>query len=65
MNLLGDDGCIERTRPAERPGFRWRRMRVAGERLGASLYELSPGERTFPYHYELGTTSCSLWSRDV
>ena len=29
-------------------------MRVAGERLGASLYELPPGESTFPYHYELG-----------
>ena len=29
-------------------------MRVAGEHLGASLYELPPGERTFPYHYELG-----------
>jgi uncharacterized cupin superfamily protein len=22
--------------------------------LGASLYELQPGERTFPYHYEYG-----------
>jgi uncharacterized cupin superfamily protein len=54
MNLLGDDGWIERTRPTERPGFRWRRMRVAGEHLGASLYEVPPGESTFPYHYELG-----------
>jgi uncharacterized cupin superfamily protein len=54
MNLLGDDGWIERTTPPERPGFRWRRKRVAGENLGASLYELPPGEKTFPYHYELG-----------
>jgi uncharacterized cupin superfamily protein len=29
-------------------------MRLAGEKLGASLYELEPGQRTFPYHYELG-----------
>ncbi len=29
-------------------------MRVAGEHLGASLYEVPPGESTFPYHYELG-----------
>jgi len=29
-------------------------MRVAGEHLGASLYELPPGQRTWPYHYELG-----------
>ncbi len=54
MNLLGDEGWIERTRPTEKAGFRWRRMRVAGEHLGASMYELPPGEATFPYHYELG-----------
>ncbi len=24
------------------------------QKLGASLYELEPGERTFPYHYEYG-----------
>ena len=29
-------------------------MRVAADHLGASLYELAPGESTFPYHYELG-----------
>jgi uncharacterized cupin superfamily protein len=54
MNLYADDGWIERTHPPEKPGFRWRRMRVAGEHLGASLFELPPGETTFPYHYELG-----------
>jgi mannose-6-phosphate isomerase-like protein (cupin superfamily) len=54
MNLLDDDGWLERTWPPERPGFSWRRKRVAGEHLGASLYELPPGESTFPYHYELG-----------
>lgn len=40
----------------EHPGFSWRAARV-GNRLGAgligaSLYELEPGERTFPYHFE-------------
>jgi uncharacterized cupin superfamily protein len=35
-------------------GFEWRRKRVAGEHLGASLYALPPGQATFPYHYELG-----------
>jgi uncharacterized cupin superfamily protein len=37
-----------------RAGFSWRRARLArqagGERLGASLYELPPGQATFPYH---------------
>jgi uncharacterized cupin superfamily protein len=54
MNLLDDDGWLERTWPPERPGFAWRRKRVAGEHLGAGLFELQPGESTFPYHYELG-----------
>ncbi len=53
-NLLDDDGWLERTWPPDKPGYRWRRKRVAGEHLGASLYELAPGESTFPYHYELG-----------
>jgi uncharacterized cupin superfamily protein len=39
-------------------GFRWRGESVGrkagSERLGASLYELPPGEATFPYHYHLG-----------
>ena len=54
MNLLDDYGWLERTSPPERAGFRWRRKRVTGDKLGASLYELPPGESTFPYHYELG-----------
>jgi len=45
---------MERTWPPDKPGFRWRRKRVAGDHLGASLFELLPGESTFPYHYELG-----------
>ncbi|HUH14668.1 MAG TPA: cupin domain-containing protein, partial [Gaiellaceae bacterium] len=38
----------------DRPGYRWRRKRIAGELLGASLFELPPGEKIAPYHYEDG-----------
>ena len=42
----------------DRPGFSWRRTAVGraigAEKLGASVYELEPGERSFPYHYEYG-----------
>jgi uncharacterized cupin superfamily protein len=41
----------------DRPGYRWRRARLGwqtgAERLGASLFELPPGEATFPLHYHL------------
>ena len=39
----------------DREGFRWRYESVArnagSERLGASIYDLPPGQATFPYHY--------------
>lgn len=38
----------------DRPGFEWRRMRLGrrlgGEMLGASIYEIGPGQKSFPYH---------------
>ena len=38
----------------EREGFTYRRAQVGhqagGERLGASLFEIPPGQATFPYH---------------
>lgn len=50
------DGELDLIR--DRPGFSWRRAmvgeRIDAEKLGASLYELEPGQRTFPYHYEYG-----------
>ena len=50
------DGELDLER--DRPGFSWRAVRVGerigAEKLGASVYELQPGERTFPYHYEYG-----------
>jgi uncharacterized cupin superfamily protein len=42
---------------SEQDGFTWRRAglaRAAGaERLGASLFELEPGQAAFPLHYHL------------
>ncbi|HEV7176116.1 MAG TPA: cupin domain-containing protein [Solirubrobacteraceae bacterium] len=46
------------------PGFRsrYRQLRpmLGGEMLGATVYELDPGERSSPYHYELGNEECLL-----
>jgi uncharacterized cupin superfamily protein len=43
---------------SERPGFRCRGAAIAqqagAERLGASLYEVEPGEATTPYHWHAG-----------
>ncbi|MEO5576338.1 MAG: cupin domain-containing protein [Gaiellaceae bacterium] len=54
-NLFDGELDDERTEP---PGFTWRAARLGpmlgAQKLGASLYELQPGERTFPYHYEYG-----------
>jgi uncharacterized cupin superfamily protein len=42
----------------EREGFRWRGAtlgpRIGAQRIGCSIYELEPGERTFPYHLHWG-----------
>ena len=42
----------------ERAGFTYRRARVGrqagSERLGASVFDLAPGNATFPYHYHFG-----------
>jgi uncharacterized cupin superfamily protein len=54
FNLYGDSW----EREQEREGFRWRARRVGpvigASMIGASLYELPPGQRSFPYHYEYG-----------
>ena len=47
---------------SDTPGYGYR-VAAIGPRLGASLmggslYELPPGEKSFPYHYELG---CEEW----
>ena len=44
--------------PVEREGFRVRRARLGrqagAERLGASLFEIEPGNAPFPLHFHLG-----------
>jgi uncharacterized cupin superfamily protein len=41
----------------DRPGFSWRRARLGrqagAERLGASLFELPPGQASFPLHFHV------------
>ncbi len=55
------DGELDRER-AEPEGWRWRAAmlgpKLGAALLGATLYELQPGERSFPYHYEWG---CEEW----
>ena len=55
FNLFDGELDEERTEPAR---FTWRAAtlgpKLGGTKIGASLYELEPGERTFPYHYEYG-----------
>jgi uncharacterized cupin superfamily protein len=55
------DGELDEER-AEPEGWRWRAAvlgpKLGAGLLGASLYELEPGERSFPYHYEWG---CEEW----
>ncbi|HWB23408.1 MAG TPA: cupin domain-containing protein [Gaiellaceae bacterium] len=40
---------------SDREGYRWRGAKVGGamgaEKIGASLYELPDGEKTYPFHF--------------
>jgi uncharacterized cupin superfamily protein len=52
VNLFGDEWSDRR----DRPGWQWNRLDV-GERLGAelfgaSVYEIEPGQKSFPYHWQ-------------
>jgi uncharacterized cupin superfamily protein len=51
VNLHGD----EWDRRNDRDGWRWQSRSVGrtlgADRIGGSLYELEPGQRTFPYHW--------------
>jgi uncharacterized cupin superfamily protein len=55
VNLYGDEWEHEQ----EREGYRWRALMIGpllgAEMLGATVYELPPGEKSFPYHYEYAT----------
>jgi len=50
FNLYGEDWDDEH----DRPGFRRRSTvvgaRIGGRLIGATLYEVDPGEKTWPYH---------------
>ena len=54
FNLL--DGVLDGEE--EKPGYRNRRTQVVAalgaELLGATIYETPPGEKLWPYHWELG-----------
>jgi uncharacterized cupin superfamily protein len=54
FNLFADDWEHGR----EREGYRWRARQigpvVGASLLGATVYELPPGQKSFPYHYEYG-----------
>jgi uncharacterized cupin superfamily protein len=59
FNLFGEQDWDETN---DRDGYRHRAV-VIGKRLrasllGGTLYELPPGEKTWPYHYEQG---CEEW----
>ena len=59
FNLFGE---LDWDGENDQPGYR-HRTSVIGKRLGAtlvggSLYELPPGEKSWPYHYEIG---CEEW----
>ena len=59
FNLFGEQDWDETN---DRAGYE-HRATVIGKRLGAdllggTLYELPPGEKTWPYHYEIG---CEEW----
>jgi uncharacterized cupin superfamily protein len=52
VNLFGDEWDGGR----DRPGWEWKRLgvgeRLGAEKIGVSLYELAPRQRTFPYHWQ-------------
>lgn len=62
MHVLNVFGEQDWDSANDRPGYRHRTTaigeRLGGSLLGGSLYELPPGERTWPYHYEIG---CEEW----
>jgi uncharacterized cupin superfamily protein len=62
VDIVNLSGELEWDAENERSGYRHRvaavGRRLGGTLLGGSVYELPPGEKTWPYHYELG---CEEW----
>lgn len=57
MVTINDDTFDEQPGKADHPGFGARRRflgrHLGSERLGASLWEVPPGQYAYPYHYHL------------
>ena len=56
VNVLGDEWDEW---PWPQPdAYRWRHLaagrRLGGEKLGGTVYELDPGQKSFPYHWHAG-----------
>jgi uncharacterized cupin superfamily protein len=51
VNIFGEEWEGGR----DRPGWQWKHLsigrRLGAEQIGAGLYELAPGQKTFPYHW--------------
>jgi uncharacterized cupin superfamily protein len=66
FNLLSGETVAEPDMPA---GFHQReaalRELLGGSMLGMSVYDLEPGEKTWPYHYELAEEEWLLVVRGV
>ena len=62
MEILNLHGDIAWDNENDRDGYRHRvaavGRRLGGKLLGGSVYDLPPGEKTWPYHYEVG---CEEW----
>lgn len=63
MSVINLHGDLEWDNENDRPGYRHRVVAVGrklgAQLLGGSVYELPPGEKTWPYHYEIG---CEEWA---
>ena len=51
VNIFGEDWEGGR----DRPGWQWKHLpvgrKLGAKQIGASLYELAPAQKTFPYHW--------------
>jgi hypothetical protein len=65
VNLFGDDWDRRR----DRPGWQWNYPsvgnRAGAELFGATLYEIEPGQKSFPYHWRRGTWPVGTFGNDV
>jgi hypothetical protein len=65
LNLLDDDGWLERTWPPERPGFVWRRKRLAPSISAPASATCRRARARSRTTMSSATTNCSSWSVGV